>query len=132
MPVLFSLCMSQHHMTVTSLSGATVKLVAGFDPRLQVFFLSLRDVRVNALDEEQDEENPDFTLLNYDSLGDAQAMRSIGDVEGVLEEYAVLFGARAGLAQIENAATRAGFSTNSFRKVAYTWNRARQVASRPS
>ena len=132
MPVLFSLCMSQHHMTVTSLSGATVKLVAGFDPRLQVFFLSLRDVRVNALDEEQDEENPDFTLLNYDSLGDAQAMRSIGDVEGVLEEYAVLFGARAGLAQIENAATRTGFSTNSIRNVAYTRNRARQVASRPS
>ena len=79
-------------MTVTSLSGATVKLVTGFDPRLREFFLSLRDVRVAAPDEEQDEEQPDHTLLHYDSLCEAQPMRSISYVEGRLEEHEIPFG----------------------------------------
>ena len=79
-------------MTVTSRSGATIKLVAGFDPRLQEFFLSLRDVRVAAPDEEQDEENPDFALLHYDSLSEAQPLRHISYVEGLLEENEIPFG----------------------------------------
>lgn len=43
--------MSQHLMGVTHLSGATLKLVAGFDPRLREFFLSVRDARFAAPDE---------------------------------------------------------------------------------
>lgn len=78
-------------MTVTSLSGATVKLVAGFDPRLREFFLSLRDVRVAAPDEERDEETPDFTLLHYESLSEAQPLRHISHVEGLLAENEIPF-----------------------------------------
>lgn len=88
-------------MTVTSLSGATIKLVAGFDPRMQVFFLSLRDARIAAPDETPEElseqaqaalEAEQAEYLNYDSLCEAQPMRHISYVEGVLEEAEIPFG----------------------------------------
>ena len=88
-------------MTVTHASGATLKLVAGFDPRLREFFLSVRDKRLSAPDETPEElseqaqaardaEQADY--VDYDSLGEAQPMRSISDVEAVLEEYGVPYG----------------------------------------
>jgi hypothetical protein len=43
--------MSQHLMSVTYLSGAVVKLVAGFAPRLCELFVSLREARLSAPDE---------------------------------------------------------------------------------
>ncbi|MDF7815368.1 hypothetical protein [Hymenobacter sp. YC55] len=93
--------MSQHHIRVTHLSGATLKLVTGFDPRLREFFLELRDARLTPPDERPEElsEEAQAALdlkqadyVNYDSLGDAQPMRSISDVEAVLEENGVPFG----------------------------------------
>ena len=93
--------MSQHHLSVITQQGATVKLVAGFDPRLREFFLSLRDVRLSEPDEtpellseqaqaERDAEQADF--VNYDSLSEAQPMRHISHVEGLLQEHEIAFG----------------------------------------
>lgn len=93
--------MSQHLLTVTHFSNTTLKLVAGFDPRLREFFLSVRDARLSAPDEtpeklsEQaqaalDAEQADY--VDYDSLDDPQTLRSIGDVEAVLQENGVPFG----------------------------------------
>lgn len=82
--------MSRHHLTVTSFTGATIFLVAGFDPGLGDFFLSLRDERAPGPGEGPSEEQA--KLLNYDSIYDPFDMRSISAVESKLQEKGIPFG----------------------------------------
>lgn len=88
-------------MTVTHVSGATLKLVAGFDPRLREFFLSVRDARLSDPDETPVQlsasaqtalEVGQAEYVDYESLCEVQPLRSIGDVEAVLQENGVPFG----------------------------------------
>lgn len=83
--------MSQHFLTVTSAGGATVALTAGFDPRLRLFFLSLRDVRLPAPDSGETAPPELATALQYESYAEGVGFRSIADVEARLEENDIPF-----------------------------------------
>lgn len=81
--------MSQHHLTVTNQRGESLLLVAGFDPRLREFFLSLRDVRLLSGGRREPEQ---VGFVDYDSAGESAPMRHIGHVEGLLAEHEIPFG----------------------------------------
>jgi hypothetical protein len=71
--------MSQHHLTVETIRGTKLKLVAGYDPRLYRFFLT-----VSKPDAEEHE-------VLYDSDTTYRGLPHIGDVEEQLEKLQIPF-----------------------------------------
>lgn len=87
--------MSQHHLTVQTIHGTTLKLVAGWDWPLRQFFLSLTDMRITTY-EPGDELLPEglTQMTAYDStetLDGLRGFRSIGDVEHQLNKHGIPF-----------------------------------------
>lgn len=83
--------MSQHHLTVHTTTGRTIKLTAGWDnSMLKRFFLVLRDERRPAPDSDEGWRQEYGGMLYYDS-DERGGLYHIGDVERKLEENHIPF-----------------------------------------